>query len=204
MARLCSEIERSSEGSCFTKYLSPETPVLSHANYYHRYLPVNTSCTSTTMVLPLRLSVAIRNILQTTRSTKPFVPYHIRSRQSLTQVHTLRFASTLTSEPSSSSTHAVRIRAPSVEDMEAVELDPAIATEQEDASFEITSRAAEVRISVIKRLICWKLIQSTRHSLNDMLPNASLCNPSRNLHWGNVFHLISNFGVYQCVKRIRI
>jgi hypothetical protein len=115
------------------------------ADYCRHHGPVNPSCTLTTMVLPLRLSVAIRNISQITRSTKPFVPYHIRSRQSLTQANTLRFASTLTSEPSTSSTYAVRIRAPSVEDLEKVELDPAIAAEQEDAHFEITSRAAEVR-----------------------------------------------------------
>jgi hypothetical protein len=151
------------------------------------------------MVLPLRLSVAIRNISQTTRSMKPFVPYHIRSRQSLTQAHTLRFASTLSSEPSSSSTCAVRIRAPSAEDLEKVELDPVIAVEQEGVNFEITSRAAEVRNPAILWLTWWKLIRTINFLLK--LQRVFLTPPR---YWCDDFRLISNFEVYQCVKRIKI
>lgn len=91
------------------------------------------------MSLPSCLSTTIRTI---SRTSKPFVPYHIRSRQSLTLA---RFASTLSSEPSSSTPHAVRVRAPSAEDLEKAELDPGIAAEQKDVNFEITPRAAEVR-----------------------------------------------------------
>ena len=55
-----------------------------------------------------------------------------------------RFAVSLTAEPMSSETHAVRVRAPSVKDLEDFDLDPEALVQTDQAALEITPRAAEV------------------------------------------------------------
>ncbi|CAG7845880.1 SubName: Full=Related to iron transport protein {ECO:0000313/EMBL:CCA77931.1} [Serendipita indica DSM 11827] len=100
------------------------------------------------MALP-RLGAHLRLVSQTSQATR-LLPTLRMSARGL-RMPPRRFAVSLAAEPLSSETHAVRVRAPTVKDLQDLDLDPEALPQTDEAALDITPRAAEQLRSISMR-----------------------------------------------------